>query len=453
MNNPSLFPRLYLDLRTTVNGKRLNDFNLSNSLELTEWIQYQIDNNFINMDNPIDLNPELILENGLSKKSLDVNSVDYNTLQLGGTLIKNTSLTGSTFNFSIESNNLTLDSDADLLLKGTSNFKLQTPNVVATTATVNQILKLTNATTGLSEFTNLGSGLSNYLTKWNTTNTEISQSLLRDDGTTVSLGASPFAGTLFYVRGDKAEIGRFEQISTVNSALIGGRFINSGASIGVKYAGYFDSNGGGNGSQEIGVASVAGSTDLSALNLANLKVGVVGLAGNPNSNTGDSYGGIFAAVGNSSTDNYGIKIEVTNAGAGNSYAGRILDGNEAVGKIIACTNSDGRFEWKNEESIYGTATYNGTDTGSVVLDFATFSDTYRILTGNTTYTYTNTPATGYSIVRSMTVKSNAAETLTFGGSATTIGTYDTSGVENYVSIKATNFPTVGLKIVVYITQA
>jgi hypothetical protein len=438
----------------------------NNSIPLSQWIQYQIDEGLIAIT--IDGETPLIsTSNGLSENP-------ENNVKLGGDLIENTIIDADSFDFDINNiGSLTLDSagfvlksttssgiieseDSYIQLKaGTGGIRLHTPAVDATTAVTNQLLKITNATTGNAEWSNLGTGRSNYITKWNAENTTINESLLRDDGTTVSLGASPFAGTLFYVRGNTGEIGRFEQISTANSALIGGRFINSGASIGVKYAGYFDSNGGGNGSQEIGVASVAGSTDLSALNLANLKVGVVGLAGNPNSNTGDSYGGIFAAVGNSSTDNYGIKIEVTNAGAGNSYAGRILDGNEAVNKVIKCIDSTGKFKWDSvlEEEIFGITTYSTTDTGTVNLDISTFSDSYRILDGNTSYTFSNTPATGKSIVKNLVVSSPTSETLTFPIGYTIIGTYDITGVENYITIKFSNFPTVGLKATVFISQA
>ena len=60
--------------------------------------------------------------------------------------------------------------------------------------------------------------------------------------------------------------------------------------------------------------------------------------------------------------------------------------------------------------------------------------------------------TGKSIVKNLIVSSPSSQTLTFPISYTIIGTYDITGVENYIAIKFSNFPTVGLKATVFISQ-
>lgn len=101
-----------------------------------------------------------------------------------------------------------------------------------------------------------------------------------------------------------------------------------------------------------------------------------------------------------------------------------------------------------EEKLLGTATYNGTTTGSVNWDLNSTSAHYSILTGNTTVTFTNTPASGKSLVRTYYVKSSVNQTLTLANSDFEIEGYIADGTLNRVTVEATNFPTVGLLIVV-----
>lgn len=105
-----------------------------------------------------------------------------------------------------------------------------------------------------------------------------------------------------------------------------------------------------------------------------------------------------------------------------------------------------------EEHLKGTALYSATTTGTVDLDCDTFADWYRILTGNTDFTFSNTPASGATFVRSLTIKSTASETLSFSTATMVIGEYVNDTSENDIQIKFSNFPTVGLKITVYINQ-
>lgn len=97
-----------------------------------------------------------------------------------------------------------------------------------------------------------------------------------------------------------------------------------------------------------------------------------------------------------------------------------------------------------EEKILGTALYNAGLTGATDIDLNTFSDYYGILTGNTTITFTNTPASGKTIVRTMELSGNY--TFAISGVTSEIGSYDGTATVNILYIKISNFPTAGLKI-------
>jgi len=104
-----------------------------------------------------------------------------------------------------------------------------------------------------------------------------------------------------------------------------------------------------------------------------------------------------------------------------------------------------------EEEIVGTALYDATLTGTENLDLSTFTALRGILTGNTTITVTNTPASGESFVRSLTLSSTATESLTLPVSWNVVsGTYSADTSLNDFQIEFSNFPTVGLIVKVYI---
>src|SRR5690606_16129155 len=86
----------------------------------------------------------------------------------------------------------------------------------------------------------------------------------------------------------------------------------------------------------------------------------------------------------------------------------------------------------SEEQIIGTATENTAATGTLNQDLNTFSDKYLTLTGNTTLTFSNTPASGKSFAKTMTIKSNATQTLALPAGYVIIGEYKATGVENYL---------------------
>jgi len=101
-----------------------------------------------------------------------------------------------------------------------------------------------------------------------------------------------------------------------------------------------------------------------------------------------------------------------------------------------------------EEKLNGTATYNATVTGTVNFDLSSATAQYMILTGNTTATFTNTPASGKTIVREYLIKSTTTQSLGITNATKEVGAYVADGSINRLIISASNFPTIGLYIVV-----
>lgn len=99
--NPASYPKLFWDLRTSVNGVKNRRVNWENHIELTEWIQYQFDNDFITIATGPDT-PLLTAENGLYEDP-------DNNVKLGGPLIEDTAITGA-YQFTLGVSDLTISS-------------------------------------------------------------------------------------------------------------------------------------------------------------------------------------------------------------------------------------------------------------------------------------------------------------------------------------------------------
>jgi len=105
-----------------------------------------------------------------------------------------------------------------------------------------------------------------------------------------------------------------------------------------------------------------------------------------------------------------------------------------------------------DANITRIALYSSTTTGTVSLDLATFDSWYRVLTGNTDFTFTNTPASGETFVRTLEVITTAAESLTFSTATKVIGTFvNDNTTVNLITINFANYPTVGLRVTVIIS--
>ena len=102
-------------------------------------------------------------------------------------------------------------------------------------------------------------------------------------------------------------------------------------------------------------------------------------------------------------------------------------------------------------SVAEVATYSATSTAITTLDCDTFDSRYQILTANTDIQWTNTPASGESFVKNLEVVSTTTESLAFSTATKVIGSYDVGEI-NLITVNFANYPTVGLRITVLITQ-
>ena len=102
-------------------------------------------------------------------------------------------------------------------------------------------------------------------------------------------------------------------------------------------------------------------------------------------------------------------------------------------------------------SLSEVATYSATSTAITTLDCDTFDSRYQILIANTDIQWTNTPASGESFVKNLEVVSTTTESLAFSTATKVIGSYDVGAI-NLVTVNFANYPTVGLRITVLITQ-
>lgn len=106
-------------------------------------------------------------------------------VQLGGTLIQNTTINASSFNVTMSSVNAYSLQTISCQLVANSVFNLKTPAVVATTATTGQYLKLLNATTGACDWADIQNINPVYATTSPTA--ALNKDLILADGTAIPL--------------------------------------------------------------------------------------------------------------------------------------------------------------------------------------------------------------------------------------------------------------------------
>jgi len=102
-----------------------------------------------------------------------------------------------------------------------------------------------------------------------------------------------------------------------------------------------------------------------------------------------------------------------------------------------------------EEKINGTAIENLTMTGSVNIDFNSHAHGKFILTGNTTWTFINTPVVGKSITRTYEVNSAVSQSLAITNTIQPFSSFLNDGSINFITVVASNTTTSGLKINVF----
>lgn len=145
-----------------------------------------------------------------------------------------------------------------------------------------------------------GSGTNNYLTKWTTGGLTLTNSLIQDDGSTLSVGGLPTSAIKFYITSALDYTGHFQNTS---SGKIGLR----GETVGV------------GSSSNVGISAIASGS--STFNYAI---------------TGE-------AIGTSAGTNIGASFTATN-GATN-YAIKLMDGTQGIGKFLRSITANGNGNW------------------------------------------------------------------------------------------------------------
>jgi hypothetical protein len=159
-----------------------------------------------------------------------------------------------------------------------------------------------------------GSGTTNYIPRWTPNGTTLGDSLIRDNGTSIAVGAAPVANYRFYIETSTQLYGLYAKTSLAGTG------------------------------NQIGILGTSDGASTGGIN-----AGVVGTAsGNSNINVGGSFSAVSATVG----ANIGIQTQVQ-SGASN-YGAQLRDGTEGIGKMLASVTATGHSNWSKVTSSYTT---------------------------------------------------------------------------------------------------
>jgi hypothetical protein len=200
-----------------------------------------------------------------------------------------------------------------------------------------------------------GSGTLNYLPKWTPDGSTLGDSVIQDDGDTVGVNGVPITNYQLAVYNDvddRYAVAAVALANTTNSALFavadGGTNnygIEVNASNGDFNRGLYSSVNSVSNPGAIGLGVVSDVNSLLANPFPAHQVAGVSSKVQPGGGTGDIYGGLYWAGSSNANDNIGIWVKAENPGAGNSYPMQIIDGNEAVGKVLT-SDALGRATWQ-----------------------------------------------------------------------------------------------------------
>ena len=251
----------------------------------------------------------------------------------------------------------------------------------------------------------------------------------------------------------------WQEVLTVNAIVTTVPVMEGGATIGADN-GFpailtFKGGVGGGAGQSIVVSTTSGASWTSAVDFG---FSVPELSLNANNISSTNKDGWNAATNTptlADSDSFanGLGYIVTVAGTHDFGSGNITFG---IGDIVSKLDDVWFKKVNNNQSATPsteTALYNATTTGTVTLDCSTFDSWYRILTGNTDFQFSNTPASGESFVKTLEVVSTAGESLTFTTADKVIGTFNNDNTTvNLININFANYPTLGLRVTVAISQ-
>ena len=171
-----------------------------------------------------------------------------------------------------------------------------------------------------------GSGTTNYVARWTPNGTTLGTGLIRDNGTSVSVGAFPAPDYKLFVT----------TITQPYAFLAENNFVGTQNQFGI-----------------LGISLSVGSTGQN-----------IGVNGEATGNTQINIGGTFSATGSTSGINTGL-TGFAQGGASN-YAIQLRDGSQGVGKFLKCVDTQGRANWSdlqytNLQKIITTSNYVLTD--------------------------------------------------------------------------------------------
>ena len=167
-----------------------------------------------------------------------------------------------------------------------------------------------------------GSGTLDYVARWTPNDTTLGKGVIRDDGTTASIGMAPNA--LF-------------KASIAGGSLVG-LYVSSASPILISIA------------TDVAPGIIGYSE---AFNTTDFNVGVYGAA---NNNTVANAGVFGESVSVTTGDNIGLKGKADNSTSAN-YSVQLQDNTEGIGKVLTCMTTDGKGQWQTP-SAGGGMTWN-----------------------------------------------------------------------------------------------
>jgi len=261
-----------------------------------------------------------------------------------------------------------------------------------------------------------GSGTNNYLTKWTPTGTALGNSLIQDDGTTLSIGTTPSATVQFLIQSNKS---RGLSVTGLSVGVYGD--INFTSANGTYHGLYGDSN------------LVAGSATRITYGVYGITSGGRGVFGISSSNGYDNVG----VEGKASANGFGapglnIGGKFTATGATANYGVQIIDGTEGTGKYLKCVDgSTGYANWAAIPVAFSPQDVSSADTAPTAASTQYYYQTISTVTGTISkvkmWGFSGTDLVRFGIYRG-----------TLGGSMTLIGQGSTTGVigPNEISLTA-----------------
>lgn len=288
---------------------------------------------------------------------------------------------------------------------GAANYSVQ---LVDGTQASGKFLKSVTAT-GQANWANItaadvsgsitGSGTNNYLTKWTPTGTALGNSLIQDDGTTLSIGTTPSATIQFLIQSNKS---RGLSVSGLSVGVYGD--INFTLANGTYHGLYGDSN------------LVAGSATRITYGVYGITTGGRGVFGISSSNGYDNVG----VEGKASDNGFGapglnIGGKFTATGATANYGVQIIDGTEGTGKYLKCVDgSTGYANWAAIPVAFSPMPVSVCDTAPTAASTQYYYQTISEVTGTISkvkmWGFSGTDLVRFGIYRG-----------TLGGSMTLIG--------------------------------